>query len=240
LCTGNNNIKYLPPELAKLENLVDLNVALNKLSFLPSELASMMSLTKLIVLPNPFLPESRGGASRTSETHQTGSRIPPLTELALRVLLAPPIFPSEKETLFEEGYQLPIPTGGPYRPISVPLRNILATCVPGSVATNDDTMWKEDAQVTGIGKCPNPLHKGLGSIFVHHVEERFTWVDSILGIKLGGLAPLRWRGCQWGCLNFLDPIKDQEQVEDGNNNTDETSVVKTVNFAAASLEFDDD
>jgi hypothetical protein len=50
-------------------------------------------------------------------------------------------------------------------------------------------------------------------VFVHHVEERFTWVDSIAGIRLGGLAPLRWRGCGKGCLEFLNPTTITEEEE---------------------------
>lgn len=241
---GNNRIGYLPPEIAKLENLVDLNVALNRLKFLPSELTRMSKLTKLIVLPNPFLPET---VSRVSETRHLGSRVPPLTELALRVLLSPPVatWPPEvvRDTVLEHHYMLPIPTGAFWRPISSPVRRTLAACVPGAITTDQDIMSPKTTnqevvdEVTGAGRCPNPVHGDAQAVFVQHLEERFTWVDTIAGIKLGGVVPLRWRGCERGCLDFLDPPKDEPvtEIED----EDLGDAVLTVQFAATELDFDD-
>lgn len=204
----------------------------------------MKNLTKLIVLPNPFLPEPMD-AIRVSATSQNGSPVPPLTELALRVLLAPPTFPSPKETILEDEGDLPICTGPTYRPISEPLRHILSTCVPGSVVpehpilpTEGTTREKQD-QVTGIGRCPNPVHGRNKSVFVRHVEERFTWVDSIAGIRLGGLAPLRWRGCGRGCLDFLNPKTVITEEEPAAVEADEQEIVHTVRFDNQVLDFDD-
>lgn len=228
--------------MAKLENLVDLNVALNKLRFLPSELSNLKNLTTLIVLPNPFLPEPLG-AARVSEAQQKMSSVPPLTELAIRVLLAPPVFPSSKQTLLEEDGELPICTGPSYRPLSEPLRHILSTCAPGSVVPDHPilpsmiTTREEHDPVTGIGRCPNPVHGRNTSVFVHHVEERFTWVDSIAGIRLGGLAPLRWRGCGQGCLEFLNPTTITE--EESEVIVADEEIVHTVRFDSQVLDFDD-
>ena len=36
-----------------------------------------------------------------------------------------------------------------------------------------------------------------------HVEQRFTWERRIAGLDVGGAVPVRWRGCQRGCLDFL-------------------------------------
>ena len=38
-----------------------------------------------------------------------------------------------------------------------------------------------------------------------HVEQRFTWERRIAGVDVGGAVPVRWRGCQQGCLDFLCP-----------------------------------
>jgi hypothetical protein len=204
----------------------------------------MKNLTKLIVLPNPFLPEPLG-ATRVSETRQRLSSIPPLTELALRVLLAPPVFPSSKQTLLEDDGELPICTGPSYRPLSEPLRHILSTCVPGSVVPDHlilpskTTTREEPNQVTGIGRCPNPMHGRNSTAFVYHVEERFTWVECIAGIRLGGLAPLRWRGCEQGCLEFLTPTAIAEEEEPEAIGTDEEDIVHTVRFDTQVLDFDD-
>lgn len=69
-------------------------------------------------------------------------------------------------------------------------------------------------RVTGLGKCPSKTHDG---VFVMHAEERFTWVKRIGSVTVGEV-PLRWRGCQWGCLDFLDtetvavsPEKEKER-----------------------------
>ena len=46
---------------------------------------------------------------------------------------------------------------------------------------------------------------------MHPAEERWTWEDTIAGVRVGaegiGRAgvPVRWRGCRRGCIAFLDP-----------------------------------
>lgn len=59
--------------------------------------------------------------------------------------------------------------------------------------------------ITGIGTCPNPGHGQEKKVFVLHVEQRFTWERRIAGLDVGGAVPVRWRGCQRGCLDFLCP-----------------------------------
>ncbi|KAF9531790.1 hypothetical protein CPB83DRAFT_848741 [Crepidotus variabilis] len=269
LSLRNNMITYLPSEVSKLENLVELNVANNELTFLPSELLSMETLRNLIVNCNPYIPRPQLPRAPVSETYQVGSVVPSLSELALRALHLPAKSHerSRAVTIFEDAYELPIPTGPPYRLISEPLRHVLAICVPGSVATNDYGHSKSYASssildsdssfrawpVTGIGRCPNPEHtlESTSSIFVQHVEERYTWVDSISGIKLGGFAPLRWRGCERGCLRFLDPPEPEpreEEVEDESTVTveqngevaDGEGVIQAIRFEAAALDFDEE
>ena len=41
-----------------------------------------------------------------------------------------------------------------------------------------------------------------------HVEQRLTWERRIAGLDVGGAVPVRWRGCQRGCLDFLGPNYD--------------------------------
>lgn len=62
-------------------------------------------------------------------------------------------------------------------------------------------------EIMGAGVCPNPSHASSGGkrrVFVRHVEERFTWEDTIAGLRVGVPVPVRWRGCTRGCLVFLD------------------------------------
>lgn len=113
---GNNNITYLPPQIAQLTELVELNVAHNKLRFIPAELLSMKKLKKPFLFPNPYLlqpaqpappstptatlgptapPESPTASIHAKIVSKTQSipdeRVPSLTELCLRALLSPPI-----------------------------------------------------------------------------------------------------------------------------------------------------
>ncbi|KAJ3511117.1 hypothetical protein NLJ89_g4288 [Agrocybe chaxingu] len=254
LSLRHNEISYLPPEIGKLENLTDLNVARNQLKFLPAELMEMRSLTKLIVLPNPFLPDPQTiGQPRVSETRwHTGLAVPALTELCLRVLLARPFTSffvdrtKTSQTLLEEMYELPIPTGPSYRPISAPLRRTLSNCVRGSIATDDEVVASEKSvegeaaasHPSGIGLCPKAEHKRTHSIFIQHAEERFTWVEMIAGIQIGGVAPLRWRGCQRGCLEFLSPAQEEAA---GNEDVpmEDPEVVQTVQLGSSELDFED-
>ncbi|KIO10099.1 hypothetical protein M404DRAFT_996066 [Pisolithus tinctorius Marx 270] len=51
-----NRLTYLPGEICRLKNLKELNISLNRLTYLPWEIRDM-KLDKLLVYPNPFLPE---------------------------------------------------------------------------------------------------------------------------------------------------------------------------------------
>lgn len=244
LGTGNNEITYLPPEISMLKNLVTLNIAHNKLKFVPSELMQMRKLTTLNLFPNPFIPEplSTRPGRVASETRRIGSRVPTLAEIALRVLLTRPTTSGVDvpRTKLEQMYELPLPTGNVWRPISAHLRRTLAVCVPGSIIDDGPPCSQEDPEfhgVTGVSICPNPSHGSVKSIFVHHSEERYTWEKKFMDIEcLGGSAAVRWRGCQHGCLKFLDPEDDiPSQAMDVDV---EDQVVQPVLFEVGPLGFD--
>jgi hypothetical protein len=91
---------------------------------------------------------------------------------------------------------------------------------------------------------------------VQHAEERITWEHRVAGVNVGGAVPLRWRGCQWGCLNFLGgetESNDDESRgggEEGRNTdingmesimdtSDEASELEVVQLVQLSLGFDD-
>jgi hypothetical protein len=165
-----------------------------------------------------------------SDTKHYLPKIIPLVEMAFRVLLSPSIA-SPGECVLEERYDLPLDecpfdpmssfniTSGkrqfPY-PIPTHLRKILSTCVRYSVdpeeplsnlSTSVDDPW---STVTGIGYCPSLRHHDRNGgqfnsgVFVRHAEERISWEPVIAGVSVGGNAPVRWRGCLWGCLDYLD------------------------------------
>ena len=48
---------------------------------------------------------------------------------------------------------------------------------------------------------------------MRHAEERFTWEHHVAGVSVGGAVPLLWRGCQWGCLDFLDESEPHHSAD---------------------------
>jgi hypothetical protein len=251
LKTGNNEISYLPPEISLLKNLVTLNIAHNKLKFVPAELMQMKKLTTLNLFPNPFIPPPSTPLGRlVSETRRMGSRVPTLVEITLRILLTRPFANGvdAPKTKLEQMYELPLPTGNVWRPISAHLCHTLAVCVPGSIVDDEPACSEGDPEfhgVTGISTCPNPVHGSEKPNFVHHSEERYTWEKNFPGIEyLGGLATVLWRGCQPGCLQFLDiedekPGQNVDLVKDEAREVDvEEQVIQVVQFAAEALGFD--
>lgn len=243
----NNGLSYLPPEIARLKNLRELNIANNRLKFVPSEMMNM-ELQQLRLFPNPqFLPEpfSRSLPRRAiSEIEHTSGAVPTLVELMLRKLLSPPCRdllldfgsgPKERPgTTLEYLYDLPLLSGNGWRPLSGPIRRILNACVRDCIAEDfaeKNRRSREDGsqEITGVGVCANPQHEGM--IFLHHAEERFTWEGIIAGQSVGGPAPMRWRGCRRGCLSFLGEVPGKSK--------DESDVVQSVQFGTDELGFDD-
>ena len=186
-----------------------------------------MTLAQLHLHPNPFLKPTfplTKPYPRPLLPHHAKSRpihpLPrtiPLVELALRALVSHHVFPEldpapgdsmlppdANDTILAVHYPLPLEQWD----IPQPLRSILESCVPDT-ATYSSTEGPPDfnetgPSITGVGVCPSPRHDRR-SVFVQHAEELFTWENRIAGVSVGGAVPLRWRGCQWGCLNFLDP-----------------------------------
>jgi hypothetical protein len=82
---------------------------------------------------------------------------------------------------------------------------------------------------------------------VRHAEERFTWENYVAGVSVGGAVPLLWRGCQWGCLDFLDESElhsadvDMEALEDvqAELNEDHQEAVQLVTFSSAEFDVED-
>ena len=215
----NNGLTYLPPEIRYLTRLHTLNVANNHLRYLPSEMLDM-SLTQLNVHPNPFLEPT---AALVHPTHPL-PRVIPLVEVCLRKLLSPNSS-GQDEPILAAHYELPLrecepqdmdppPLPGKKRiNVTLPphLRQVLDACLPGSVYDLGDGGAEgsqcDDNNITGLGYCPcalkGKMREGYG-VFVRHGEERFSWESRISNVEVGARVPVRWRGCNWGCLEFLD------------------------------------
>ncbi|KAG8679736.1 hypothetical protein FRC08_016778, partial [Ceratobasidium sp. 394] len=101
-----NKLRELPPAISNIKSLRSLNVANNELTYLPAELTSL-TLQTLLVDPNPFLtppaptPNETHSNSRVLGPLKIHTRIPKLSELALRVALEPELElePSKPPTL---------------------------------------------------------------------------------------------------------------------------------------------
>ena len=134
---GNNSLDYLPPEIAQLQALKDLDVVNNNLRFLPAEMTTM-TLTNLNVHTNPWYPDPakasglRDGAEIVDNATRVHFCVPPLREVVIRYLLTPaanqqrPLAPSppaspttslmataraRQPTMLEDRFQLPLQEG---------------------------------------------------------------------------------------------------------------------------------
>jgi hypothetical protein len=136
LRVGNNSLDYLPPEIAQLQALKDLDVVNNNLRFLPAEMTTM-TLTNLNVHTNPWYPDPTNNAAPQDASEIVDGatrvyfRVPPLREVVLRYLLTPsanqqrPLAPSppttpttmmttahaRQPTTLEDRFQLPLEEG---------------------------------------------------------------------------------------------------------------------------------
>lgn len=240
LPVGANQLTVLPPEICLLRNLEDLNIANNRLQYVPSELLTM-SLRVLNLHPNPFLPPPNFDDRPVSATETViPGRVIPLTEMLYRVLIAP-----APSTLFSKGnpdsflsshYDLPLP---PTCLLPPRVTETLNACIPGSVCLSDPMSEIRDDISMGI--CGNPDHQAAGCLFVRPAEQRLSWERTIAGQNTGGMVPVLWRGCEYGCLDFLKPEVEQGQLEteDIDMAVDEVNVVREIELRGFDdLDFD--
>ena len=191
-----------------------------------------MSLKQFQVIPNPFLEppqeessdgkrpflrsstlsrlslQNKGAQQRLlSEAEHTLPRVLSLVEISLRSLLSSAGACHSADTNLQAYYNLPLDERE-HGYIPSHLRMVLGMCVPQSIFRGGDsidtpmdgTWW---SNITGIGSCPSPRHD-TRHLYIQHAEERFSWEQTIASVDLGELVPVRWRGCQWGCLDYLD------------------------------------
>ncbi|KIL69402.1 hypothetical protein M378DRAFT_8056 [Amanita muscaria Koide BX008] len=235
LSIRSNRVTYLPPEIKYLTNLHTLNVANNQLRYLPCEMLEM-SLEKLHVHPNPWLQPSALGvplAERPlSEPIHPLPRVIPLVEVCLRRLLSP-TSDQENETLLASHFELPLPDWF-HKALPERLRMAIEACVPGSFYRSpvEKNVRAHEESVTGLGHCPCSQHPGKGSsVFVVHAEERFTWETRVGNVEVGERVAIKWRGCSWGCLDFLEGASENREV------SAESDAVQMMDISSA-LDFD--
>ncbi|KAJ7252749.1 hypothetical protein B0H12DRAFT_1117635 [Mycena haematopus] len=249
LSLRNNKLKALPPEICRLPNLHTLNVSGNLLQHLPAGMLDMR-LKVLNLFPNPFIehPFERATSSRrrqksqgrvaVSSTSRTPGRIPSLVELCLRSLFSTVSADTtdsvdtidsadttnHAEWRIDKYYEIPLcetdirlsrSSKIEFRQVIPPhIRGILHAIHPDSVdagVINDDP--------PSLGVCSSPLHHA--SVFVTPAEERYTWETVVAGVSVGGSVPLKWRGCLYGCLDFLGAEVEMEPPSQAVVPTDE-------------------
>lgn len=230
----------IPPIICKLRNLQELQISNNRLKCLPAEIMKL-KLTKLSVHPNPFIenPHKAESNGRWCDPTRRLFDITPLTELCLRVLLAPfttgaqsLTIETHSETVLEALYgDKCFPLTSHYN-ISPEFQNIFGSCVPKSVpstlstATTPDKLRRRSSGCTTICECPSTRHLEISNnkayskpVFIGHTEERMTWEREIAGQKVDGDGvPVLWRGCSAGCLDFLGDSKsyqDEGMIDGG-------------------------
>ncbi|KIK78648.1 hypothetical protein PAXRUDRAFT_163425 [Paxillus rubicundulus Ve08.2h10] len=211
-----NQLTYLPSEMRDMK-IDKLSVNPNPFILEPSRttsplvnfgssrptLGSRRSITRLHSMRREAAVSPPEAAVLSSITFSL-PQIPPLTELCLRLLLAPS-GGSSKQSIIAEYYGLPLPERWE---IPLHLCTTLVECVPGILRPYKRSSFPDVQHVptdTGTSTCPNPEHKGR--IFVKHASERFSWERRIAGVDVGGAVPLRWRGCLRSCLDFLEVVK---------------------------------
>lgn len=215
----------------------------------------MKSLTKLMVDPNPFLenPFIETGQLWCSQTERS-CNILPLTEFALRKLLGPdPDDPNSYNisaqnkyiTLLESRWSLPIESDFDIAPV---LRETMASCVPGSIASLKSALSSYQNRDYTIeyarSLCSSPRHSELIDgkyrlpVFFNHAEERITWEKRVAGLEIGGKTgiPIRWRGCSPGCLDYLGPSEGQDDDWDHSMEVDNSELTMIVDSSASENE----
>ncbi|KAJ7601080.1 hypothetical protein C8J56DRAFT_25705 [Mycena floridula] len=241
LILRNNALTEIPPEIARLSNLQTLNIAQNRLVYLPAEMMQM-SIERLVVIPNPFIqptsPSFLTSARQVSTFTHLFPRVISLFELCLRKLLSPSSIGGP--LMLRQAYETPLECQDPVPPpdkkrfrhrIPPAIHSVLDACDPGSVYVDEEEPIGHQAgrsdyfEVTGIGKCPNPLHDSKVSpgagIFVMHAEEAFSWESCVAGCRIGEAIPVKWRGCSRGCLDFLVPHSDGDERDIGVSEDDD-------------------
>ena len=155
-----------------------------------------MSLKRFVAMHNPFiLPPPDLDESYIQQTWP--HRVPPLSELCLRILLHPDTLAG---LTAEEKGMVSVPM---YMKTAYHNLSIRSPSEPSRAALGD--MYDG---VTGWGTCI------CGSQFIMHAEERFTWEMIVAGVGMGMLVPLRWRGCSVGCLDRLFGEDDEVDEDD--------------------------
>ncbi|KZT21164.1 hypothetical protein NEOLEDRAFT_1181926 [Neolentinus lepideus HHB14362 ss-1] len=247
LNVGNNKLKYLPAELLSMK-LEILNVQPNDWLPLPQSNPSSNSsnqagriASSTTSLIGRFVPLAELSLRRLfAPAHELGycsSFDKEGREPLLNALYGTPL-PPEFSSLLPPPITATLDACSPGsipRPVMKPPRPQKLVSLPRPTRDLGDVCryWEG---VTGVGVCPSPRHlekreEGYRKpVFVHPAEERYTWQRYAGDHALGGVVCFLWRGCQEGCLDFLEETKVGTE-DDMNMDVGRFSGIRVVSFA---------
>ncbi|CAG8608992.1 11276_t:CDS:2 [Acaulospora colombiana] len=224
-----NRLKFIPPAIGALKNLTELIIGGNEIEFLPSEI-ERLPLKQLGLHPNKWLPcpDAKDPHEHMLSPLETFCTVPPLAELCIRVLLS---FPAGSQVTALES--MPEPPSGVLPDEYI--KYFSATCKKKSLVdapSLDASLMldpvsprrrheENDPQYDlTYSVCPNREHGvGVRKTFIKPAEIRYRWVKHIASADTGGLIPLQYRGCESGCLDFLEDAFIEPGDEPGDDDT---------------------
>jgi len=178
--------------------------------------------------------DSLDGRIIDSKVQRSGSAVQSLSETILRLLMSQT---SNKRTLLEDVYGYPLSSIWSEE-LPNHLLKLLNSCLPGCLASQillDTTPratreWNGQrtlsSENTFVSVCLSPNHRIIKDggtyrrpVYIQHVEERITWEPVIAGVEMTGgsklsCIPVKWRGCSWGCLDFLSSQPGESKDRD--------------------------
>lgn len=252
---GNNQIKYLPSEILGL-NLSTLAIDPNPFLPYPGTLTTP-TMYKFEPKTIPTLAEFclRTLLSPVPDNHFRGTASTGASAMI-----------HTQKTWLSEKYDVPFQHEF-LQGVSAPILHVLSACapycVPHALSPNITPHASPKQQRQGgargpkrapcVSVCSNPAHLVLREgetyrepVFVSHAEERFSWEKRVAGQTVGGTygIPILWRGCSFGCLDYLQPEKKLEvEIEDEKDDEFDAQFMDVDNeavFTSENFEFDDD
>ncbi|TRM65329.1 hypothetical protein BD626DRAFT_216917 [Schizophyllum amplum] len=225
LSLSNNPIRYLPSELLSLNKL-------DKLLLFPSSTLRTMSVKDRVVGETTRFGDSsvpqltelmlrkllapHGGPSDATQTQQSYMEALwtlPITDYFSADRPCPPHIRRVFANCLPRSVEASASMAGPTQPAQGPASIFMSDFAmdDGPADDFDQTRAIDTDEQYEVLRCPSPAHGACGSVFVHPLEVRFTWETKFGKAIPGGAIPVRWRGCSWGCLNFLDGDNNVEE-----------------------------
>ncbi|KAL1714599.1 hypothetical protein EV715DRAFT_276477 [Schizophyllum commune] len=231
LCLSNNPLRYLPAEILHLRKLKQLLLFPNNRMRVKSSPrravdethrfgeSSVPQLTELML--RKLLAPHHTTSTGERQTYMEAKFTLPITHYFDPSRPCPPHILRVLADCLPRS--VPASQLGPSTASSLPVRAHGPASIFMSDFTTEEDVPEDPNEVRAIDadeqyevlRCLNPAHGEPGAVFIHPLEVRFTW-ETQFGLAIpGGAIPVRWRGCSWGCLDFLSEDADGEEGREG-------------------------